>query len=626
MEVPFSPLRRHAVLPACIFAFAFAIRLLYLAEVSDTVVFETLIGDGRGYDAWAQRIAGLDTKTATDSEAFFQAPFYPYFLAWIYSVFGHDTFAVRIVQTLFGSLACAAIACATAIFFSRRTGYAAGALLCLYPFAFYFDGIVQKTSLTQFFGAWLLLLLARMTLPDGPRLHRALTTGVVLGGLGLLRENALAFAPFCMIWILQHASAKRRVVHASAFALGIAIALSPVAMRNYQATGIPLPTTYQFGANFYLGNHAGATGLYVPLRPGRGDASVERQDAQDLAESALGRRLSGPEVSRYWTDRTLTDIANDVPGWLRLLAWKWALVWNAFEIPDTDSWRAYADFSFLLATLGSVFHFGVLCPLAAFGIAMSWDRRKRLWIFYALALTVASSVAAFLVYGRYRFPLVILLVPFAAHALTGWREVLAASRTRQLACLACAMVTALLVNYPLDPIPADPRAVTYNSIGASILDAGDVRRAQAQFERALEINPSLWWAQVNLAKTLHRQGKLADAVPHYRKALAAHPDPAIGGELGLALVQLMRPARGLPLLQTAVDDTADDAALQNGLGAAHLLLGQLVKAEQHLRIALQLDPDNREARLNLETLMGLKQRAGTGVQDADLRPEPERDL
>ena len=67
-------------------------------------------------------------------------------------------------------------------------------------------------------------------------------------------------------------------------------------------------TTAQLGPNLFIGNNARANGLYAPLRWGRGDPRLERQDATKLAEAAEGRRLTPGEVSRHWTARTLADV------------------------------------------------------------------------------------------------------------------------------------------------------------------------------------------------------------------------------------------------------------------------------------------------------------------------------
>jgi hypothetical protein len=82
------------------------------------------------------------------------------------------------------------------------------------------------------------------------------------------------------------------VALALAFAGGLAGALLPVAFRNWWVGGEFHLTTSQLGPNLYIGNHPGAPGGYEPLRPGRGSAEFERQDATELAEQALGRRLA----------------------------------------------------------------------------------------------------------------------------------------------------------------------------------------------------------------------------------------------------------------------------------------------------------------------------------------------
>src|SRR5256712_12970706 len=85
--------------------------------------------------------------------------------------------------------------------------------------------------------------------------------------------------------------------------LGAAILMLPVAARNSMVGGGFYVTTSQFGTNFFIGNHRGADGTYQSLRYGRGAPEYERQDAAELAESELHRKLTPREVSRFWTAR-----------------------------------------------------------------------------------------------------------------------------------------------------------------------------------------------------------------------------------------------------------------------------------------------------------------------------------
>jgi hypothetical protein len=90
---------------AAIFAIALAVRLAHVWYVRSSPFFDTLLGDARGYDAWAQQIAGGDW---IGQGVFYQAPLYPYFLGALYSIAGRDLFLVRICQAVIGAAGCAA--------------------------------------------------------------------------------------------------------------------------------------------------------------------------------------------------------------------------------------------------------------------------------------------------------------------------------------------------------------------------------------------------------------------------------------------------------------------------------------------------------------------------------------
>src|SRR6185436_4595822 len=130
------------------------------------------------------------------------------------------------------------------------------------------------------------------------------------GGLSLTRENALVFVVVILGWALVRRDASERSFvrssrPAAAFAAGLAIVIAPVSLPNSLLGGNFYVTTAQFGPNFYIGNNPTADGTYASLRYGRGAPEYERQDATELAELSLGRRLSPAEVSSYWTDRAL---------------------------------------------------------------------------------------------------------------------------------------------------------------------------------------------------------------------------------------------------------------------------------------------------------------------------------
>src|SRR5512143_3400803 len=98
-----APFLRYAL---SIYVVALAVRLLHIWLLGRSPFFDALMGDARGYDEWARRIAGGEW---IGSDVFYQAPLYPYFLGVLYKIFGHSLVAVRLVQALVGAGSCALV-------------------------------------------------------------------------------------------------------------------------------------------------------------------------------------------------------------------------------------------------------------------------------------------------------------------------------------------------------------------------------------------------------------------------------------------------------------------------------------------------------------------------------------
>ncbi|HEX4406565.1 MAG TPA: tetratricopeptide repeat protein [Polyangia bacterium] len=554
-------------LSLALFVIAFTVRAIYLAEISGTEVARVLVGDATAYEAWAREIQ----RDWIGREVFYQAPLYPYFLAALHALFGPSLFVVRLVQTVLGAASCVLLAGAgRRMFASRGVGYGAGVLLALYGPALFFTGLVHKTALDLFFTTAALYAVARVEVDAPPRRLWLILAGVSLGCLALTRENALAWLPLLAVWF-----AWRRGVRALApFLLGAALVLGPVAARNAAVGGRPFITTSQGGVNFYLGNNADTDGTYAPLRFGHGSFAQERQDAIELAERATGRKLAPGEVSSYWSGRALDWISAHPGDWLKLLARKWLLVWNDHEIADSDEPIVYRDASVILRVT-SLLSFGVLCPLALVGIVATWSARRRVGVLALMLLVSAASTAAFLVFARYRAPMIPLLALFAA---AGIAHLVAASRARQrrlVAIYAGLVVAAVVVTrVPLGEEP-HPRATVRYNLGVTLEGEGETERAAESYRTAIVDAPTFAEARVNLGSLLARGGDLAGAITQETEALRLRPD----------------------------DPTAHTI-----LGNALLQSGRFDDAEAHYRAALRLDPELPSAQDGLAAAQDLRRR------------------
>ncbi|UCE60472.1 MAG: tetratricopeptide repeat protein [Phycisphaerales bacterium] len=529
-----------------------SIRLVHVIDTWNVPTVRHLVGDAAGYHAWALRIVGGEW---IGSEPFYQAPLYPYVLALWYWVLGESVGAVRIIQALLGTWAAGLLCVSTWRLFGRSTGLVAGVMLALYAPAFFFDGIIQKTSLGCFLTC---LLLAGMTWRGG-RWWSAVTlvSGIVVALLVLTRENALVWVPILLIWVAVTGWGEDRgkcVRGLGTYVLGGALILGVVGVRNRAVSGEWSISTFQAGPNFYIGNHVGASGLYEPLIRGHETPVFERDDATMLAEQATGRSMSAKEVSDYWMGQALAEIRSDVTGWLGLVGRKALLVFNRYEVADAESQYVYSDDSRILAVVGPIWQLGVLGPLAMAGVVITRKEWRELWVYYALIVSMAGSVALFYVTARYRFPLVPLLIPFAAVGVTKiWESI----RNRQgrvvIGAILAALGTAMVVNRSmLEEERLD--AMAYMNVGVALAQGGEVEPATVYFRRAVEVNPRSAEPNNNLAMALAIQGDYEGAVAHYRMALAA--DATLVGvayNLGVALERLGRVGEALEQYQRAVE-------------------------------------------------------------------------
>jgi 4-amino-4-deoxy-L-arabinose transferase-like glycosyltransferase len=469
-----------------IFAIALLVRLFHIWQIRGAPFFTVLIGDAQGYDTWAQEIARGDWM---GHEVFYQAPLYPYGLGLIYSLIGRNLLVVRICQAIVGSVSCVLLASAGRRLFSRQTGLVAGVMLALYAPAIFFDALLQKSVLDVFFFGLALWILSKLV--TQPSRWRWLSLGAAMGALALTRENALVLAGAILLWALMRhrITARERATAAAAFVLGLAIVLLPVAVRNNALGGGFYLTTAQLGPNLYIGNNPQADGTYMPLRVGRGAAEFERKDATELAERALGRRLSPGEVSTYWTDRALDFITSQPGAWVKLLGRKFVLLWNRTEMLDTESQETYAEWSVPVRLGAWVGNFGVLVPLAVFGVWTTWPMRQKLFVFYLLTVAYAASVLVFYVFARYRFPLVPLLVLFGAAGVVRARQYFAtASMSDKRGALAVVVTIVILTNWPTLS-KAMMRAVTETNLATALHENGRVDEALDHYRRAIELQP-----------------------------------------------------------------------------------------------------------------------------------------
>jgi len=147
----------------------------------------------------------------------------------------------------------------------------------------------------------------------------------------------------------------------------------------------------------------------------------------------------------------------------------------------------------------------------------------------------------------------------------------------------------------------DPESPPFHlNRGAGLAQQGKLAEAIDHYRQALRIDPDYADAHNNWGAALANQGKVAEAVEHYQTALRINPDYADAHfNVGAALARQGRLAEAIAHYQQALQIKPDFADAHNNWGAALAQQGKLAEAIAHYQQALQIKPDSAVARANL---------------------------
>lgn len=147
------------------------------------------------------------------------------------------------------------------------------------------------------------------------------------------------------------------------------------------------------------------------------------------------------------------------------------------------------------------------------------------------------------------------------------------------------------VALPLPPPPPSAPALTaeqwFNL--ASELEATSPEEARRAYHQALELDPALADAHVNLGRLYHQAKEGGKAEAHYRAAIEHAPDdPTPHFNLGVLLEDLKRATEAIGAYRQALARDLEFADAHYNLGLLFETLGRRAEAIHHLRLARKL--------------------------------------
>jgi len=601
-----APLRRHihqmpGFWPAVVLALTLATHGFYIAEMADHPFFNFPLVDS---DTYHRQALDILQHGWLGEKAFWQAPLYPYFLAFCYQFLEATTrvFDIRVIQAVI-----AAINALLLYQLGRRkvgpdVGILAGVAAAFCGPLVFFDAEMLAPVLVVLF--YLLLAQALDRAIHGGRLTWWAAAGVWLGLAALAHGLGLLIAPLVCAYVLlgkavrsSHSSGfnekedplkwglrtltplQRRLSAIACFVAGTVVTIAPVTIRNRLVGGEWVLISYNGPINLYIGNHPDYDRM-VGLRPGLEWASLARS-LNDQGITTVG------ESSRHFTQAMLDNIRRRPLAVGRVWLKKFYLFLHADEIKRNYPIYPVRDYSRLMwallwkwpgpgGALGLGFPFGLVLPLAAIGW---WELRRKGIRLVAVELVMAGHVAAnlmFFICARYRVPLAPFFVLYAAAGVRWmigeriWRPFALRLHWRPLAV---ALAIFVISNSRLSPMnnPAD--------------------RSEYRFD---------------LGFVAQQTGKPQAALDYHLAALRDNPNNTEAHFFLGILYQdhLRQPAKALEQFDWVLERDPDNMQVLFNRALSLASLGRTDEARKIVEELVQNDPENEKYRKYLDQLSG----------------------
>jgi 4-amino-4-deoxy-L-arabinose transferase-like glycosyltransferase len=379
--------------------------------------------------------------------AHFLSPLYCYFVGLVYAVFGVDLDGIRLAQCVIGSFSCVLLYWIGRQMFSEIVGIVSGLCFAIYGLHIYYTEIILPTVLVVFLNLTFLLLVS--ITPSKLTPTRAAGAGVILGLAVLAKANSLLLVgvTIAVLWWQHRQAGHRRFARlAIPLVVGTFLAIAPIAVHNYVASGEFVLITTTAGRNLLKGNGPGANGAHIELAPTLAGAKLQFYLDGDVKPDQAARQ------SREMVTFTLKYMASQPIASAKLFAKKALLFLNERELFIRDNFYFAKRYSSVLSLpLPGFSLIGVLGLAGALWGLRRWESAAHV---YAMLLVQIASYTLVFVLARYRLVAVACLILFASRFLGDVIQIVVERRRGALALAAsAALCCALLVHIPFAEFP-----------------------------------------------------------------------------------------------------------------------------------------------------------------------------
>ncbi len=581
-------------------AIALIVQAVYLALAVQDPAFALPIIDEAAYHESAIRLANGGRLI---DDAFWQPPLFPLLLGCLYWVTGPSVVAAKVALGAVAVASCVLVWSIGRQAFSRRVGIVAGIMAAFYGPYLFFSTQLLPTGLAVFLD--LVAISFWLGCLDKPRWHGWIGFGLTAGLATITVPNSAVLVMLALLG--QLIAGVRRREWRTAFAVvsltmaGFGGVVGTVMVRNHSVSGNWVVLSTNGGINLFIGNNPQSEET-VAVRPGESWRRLMRTGYETEVRSRSQQNVFfRNQVLRYAWEQPMAFLGG--------LARKAGQAVNAREIPRNVDPYIYRGESALLRAMmwragPFAFPFGIVAPLAAVGVVLSLRKRRQRtpkWsaqlALVGFVVTYAGSIVLFFVSSRYRVPMAVAMLPFAAAGAVAILDAIRSVSTSRRHLLAGGLVftsAATLVHLPL-PAPTDDvnfQAERALCLGSAYLGEEKLDEGERHFRRALALTPRYADAAVGLSGILVRRGRLDEAEALLQESIAWDRRSA---ESRVRLGHLLRvqdrheEAIDVYLAAVSVDPTSPEARF--GLADALADVGRTEEAIEHYRRAVEFSED-----------------------------------
>ncbi len=411
-------LKKPASIAIAVFVVSFALQILHIAQAGwgAELLSSYPVSDAFYYmqAAWYRAFMEPDGGYMGSF-----IPFSPYvrLLTAGFTLLGPGSATPFLVNALLMSGAAVFTALIALRLFGPAAAWLAGCGFVLSALVVFFAGLTVKTNAELFFIAGSSYFFIRFL--DVAGLWRFFLSLVFLG-LALIDRNnyAVALLPYAVLaWQYGFPGQGWAVRLRAMTAAGLAALVLVASVSGWQLDSVEQPFFSPVGLNFYVGNSPNSRGTYTVVSGLRDDIEGHFLNSRGFVESRVGRPLSRGEVSQFWFKRSWDYYRQHPLEYLGLQGRKALLLVAAesYGLPEQLAVAKERRPSMILAPVS--YSLVLALALATLVCTRAWREKPqgRVLVYALLGYTI--SIWVFFIGERYRLPIFMLLLPFAANTI-----------------------------------------------------------------------------------------------------------------------------------------------------------------------------------------------------------------